>query len=196
MKEMRMELEQCLARHCAPVFYGRKSANLISVEKAEEAKLEMFLKETGVSWAVLCSCSQRSQILLYDRKRLEAYLAQEENRAFLVRCGYDAETLEGKLQQLTVCYEAYRKQGAEFPHEIGLFLEYPLADILSYITHKGKYAIHNGYWKVYHNPDQAKERFQLYDKLRDGLLELLEEGHSLAECVQKLQGNRLEPVFG
>lgn len=180
---MGMELERCLAWHCAPVFYGRKSANLVSVEKKEEKELEQLLKETGVSWMVLCSCSRRSQILIYENTRLEAYLNQERNRAFLKQFGYGSWDVKEKLLFLAGRYGAYRKHGAEFPHEIGLFLEYPLEDIEGYIRHKGKNALHNGYWKVYHDADGAVERFRIYDGVREHLQGLLEMGYSLSHCI-------------
>ncbi|MDO4518091.1 MAG: DUF3793 family protein, partial [Bacillota bacterium] len=62
----------------------------------------------------------------------------------------------------------------DFPHEIGLFLGYPPEDVKGFIDDKesdlGKAcgACRNcksvGYWKVYHNPEEAEKIFNRYRK--------------------------------
>ena len=42
-----------------------------------------------------------------------------------------------------------------FPHEIGVFLGYPLDDVIGFIEHKPYYLV--GDWKVYQNVNEAKE---------------------------------------
>ena len=79
-------------------------------------------------------------------------------------------------------YEGYQKHGSAFPHEIGLFLEYPLADIEGFIEHQGKDALESGYWKVYGDVEQARAAFRLYDELKAALTTMLAAGVSFREC--------------
>ncbi len=51
-----------------------------------------------------------------------------------------------------------RMQGYEFPHEVGIFLDYPIEDILGYIEHEGKNCQVSGYWKVYSNAQGAMKK--------------------------------------
>ncbi len=49
---------------------------------------------------------------------------------------------------------------AEFPHEIGLVLGYPPADVAGFIEHKGAGFVACGGWKAYANPESALQTFQ------------------------------------
>ena len=91
-------------------------------------------------------------------------------------------TLEEQLTLLAERYESYQKHGSAFPHEIGLFLEYPLADIEGFIEHQGKDALESGYWKVYGDVEQARAAFRLYDELKAALTTMLAAGVSFREC--------------
>ncbi|ELV06470.1 hypothetical protein H263_03923 [Brachyspira hampsonii 30599] len=53
-----------------------------------------------------------------------------------------------------------------FPHEIGIFLGYPLIDINGFINNYGKNSLYTGYWKVYHNKKEAIEIFDNYNRCR------------------------------
>ena len=44
---------------------------------------------------------------------------------------------------------------AEFPHELGYILEYPLRDVEMYIKNQGQNSLMTGYWKVYDNLEKA-----------------------------------------
>ena len=50
----------------------------------------------------------------------------------------------------------------EFPHEIGIFLGYPLADVQGFIQNKGRNYTCCGCWKSYGDPRIARRRFNRY----------------------------------
>ncbi len=177
----REKLERLLASHCAPVLFRKKTANLVAAEQGLAAYLPEVLAGSRISWIKLCSCRKYCHLLFYDRERLERYLEKEEHQEFLRAYGYEGRELPEKLQLLAERYEGYQKRGGEFPHEIGLFLEYPLEDIEGFILHQGKDALECGYWKVYGNVDRAREVFRLYDRLRQTLTALVAAGVSLKE---------------
>ena len=52
----------------------------------------------------------------------------------------------------------------DFPHEIGVFLGYPLADVIGFIQNRGKNFTACGYWKVYTDPTAAQAEFDRYKK--------------------------------
>jgi hypothetical protein len=63
-----------------------------------------------------------------------------------------------------------------FPHEIGIFLGYPLADVISFMSDVPQKNIACGYWKVYHRPERAERIFaQIRGARNRALLELLAE---------------------
>lgn len=49
-----------------------------------------------------------------------------------------------------------------FPHEIGIFLGYPLDDVIGFIEHKPYYLV--GDWKVYQNVNEAKSNLIYLNK--------------------------------
>ncbi|MGN8799837.1 DUF3793 family protein [Candidatus Merdisoma sp. HCP28S3_D10] len=176
------ELERLLATHCAPVFCHKKAANLVAARRELLEALPEVLAGSRISWVQLCGCKKYCHILFYDRERLENYLIRKEHRKFLEEQGYGNKTLEEQLKQLAGRYESYQKQGSIFPHEIGLFLEYPLADIEGFIEHQGKDALESGYWKVYGDVEQARALFRLYDELKTALTTMLAAGVSFRKC--------------
>ena len=74
--------------------------------------------------------------------------------------GQDAGTADELLDQLAerLCCEG------DFPHEIGVFLGYPLADVIGFIQNRGKNFTACGYWKVYTDPTAAQAEFDRYKK--------------------------------
>lgn len=182
MAGARCELERLLANHCAPVFCHRKAANLVAAGRELMDALPAVLEESGISWVQLCGCKKYCHLLFYDRERLGQYLQREEHQEFLRKHGYADHTLEEQLALLAGHYENYQKHGSAFPHEIGLFLEYPLADIEGFIEHQGRDALESGYWKVYGDVKQARAAFRLYDELKAALTSMLASGISFREC--------------
>lgn len=78
-------------------------------------------------------------------------------------------------------FTEYKEGRAEFPHEMGAFLGYPLSDVKGFIEHEGKDFLYSGYWKVYSDETGAKKTFQLYQAVRNRVLQMLSTGSSLCE---------------
>lgn len=52
----------------------------------------------------------------------------------------------------------------EFPHEIGLFLGYPVEDVKGFIKNKADRAKCVGCWKVYGDLNEAQRQFNRFKK--------------------------------
>lgn len=63
-----------------------------------------------------------------------------------------------------------------FPHEIGLFLGYPLGDVMGYIENAGRNSKCSGCWKVYCNECEAMKLFAKFDKCKNVYRQLFAEG--------------------
>ena len=70
-----------------------------------------------------------------------------------------------------------------FPHEIGIFLGYPLEDVKGFIENAGKNAKFTGCWKVYNNECEAIRTFQQYKKCRDVYARLWTQGISVRQLT-------------
>ncbi|MCC8123188.1 MAG: DUF3793 family protein [Oscillospiraceae bacterium] len=178
-------LEKELALHCAPALAGIKAGNLLALYHARvpnlSARLEAYRAEFaghGISFCILHNCGKRILLLVYRKELLERHLAQPGARRILARAGYpQAGTLEALLAHL----KRRLAQEQAFPHEIGLFLEYPPADVVGFQHFHGQNCKLCGYWKVYANPEQAQARFARYDRCRNALCRKLEQGMTLTQ---------------
>ena len=106
-------------------------------------------------------------------------LADAAVRGFLAREGYrlpeDAADCNALLDQLSLrlCCAA---EAADFPHEIGVFLGYPLEDVVGFIRHRGKCFTCCGRWKTYGDPAAARQHFDQLAKCTAVYLRLFHSG--------------------
>lgn len=183
-----MELEHILAYHCAPTFAGIKAANLLSINKffLPEIKISfdfynLHLNMRGIYFKLLCECSERVLVIVYRKDMLWSELSSPPNKAFLMTQGYsDWSCLEALFDRL----KERITTSAEFPHEIGMFLSYPLEDVLGFISYKGKNYKCSGYWKVYGNEETTKRKFQEFTMSRVILCRKIEEGKSIVQILE------------
>lgn len=151
--------EKALAEQCAPTLAGVKAASLfrISGETGDLRRAALhwdrLLAPFGIRLRVLktCPAAQACMIYVYRQNRVHCILAQPEVRAFLVRMGYRPADTESLLDQLVrrFCLEE------AYPHEIGVFLGYPLEDVEGFIRHRGRNFTCCGQWKCYGDPAAA-----------------------------------------
>ena len=56
-----------------------------------------------------------------------------------LRCfGYRYRDVEEALWLLGRRFQSYKQKAMEFPHEMGIFLGYPLGDVKGFIRHRGR----------------------------------------------------------
>ena len=160
--------EQQLALHGAATLAGIKPASLICLSSAQMKRLSSQLKEyqvcfacKGISLEVLSHKAERVLLLVYRQSELEALLARPQSRRLLEEQGYSCTST------LSACLQGLRQRLVTvtgFPHEIGLFLGYPLADVYGFIENHGENFKVCGYWKVYADTDEAKKIFEEYSE--------------------------------
>jgi hypothetical protein len=123
-------------------------------------RLKAFeLKETGKAIV----------ILFYNEKALKSKLLNESTIEFLSNFGYSkCSTLQDNLNVLKE-----RFSNSLFPHELGVFLGFPLLDVKAFIESPRNEYLTCGYWKVYHNKDSALKTFKGYDEAKYEIASLL-----------------------
>ena len=83
----------------------------------------------------------------------------------------------------------YMKKQNKFPHELGLFLGYPIEDMEGFIKNKGENYLYAGYWKVYQDAEDKKLLFVAYESAKEGLLLLVAHGYSMHSIIVYIQDN-------
>ena len=186
---MERTFETVLVEQCAPTLAGAKPGNLFRcggrdpeqvLKKVDE--WDRRFRPLGLRAVVLRVCSRTGDCLVYVYRSgwVGKLLAEKEHWAFLKARGYErTDDVEGMLAQLSrrLCLEA------EYPHEIGIFLGYPLQDVVGFIENRGRNCTYCGYWKCYGDPADARRRFARYRACTDAYKRLFEKGTPLIRLV-------------
>ncbi len=177
-----MTLERHLIEQCAPTLARLKTGSLFTADcgtheqlMKEIAACEQILTPKDVHIAVMREQDGRALLYVYRGKRLAQDLSCPLRREFLTECGYarfDVASAVDTLRQ-RIC-----QQGA-FPHEIGLFLGYPLKDVEGFVANCGRNCLMCGPWKVYHDVQGATRQFERMRKCTQVYRRLYEQGIGL-----------------
>lgn len=168
---------------CAPFLKGIKLAAIMNITSDACARLEAVLDGAGISFRILASRKKRCLVFLYREEAFAKYMRIEKIRHFLSSYGYRKYTVKEVLDHLSERIRMYSREDISFPHEIGIFLDYPIPDVEGFIQNEGKDYLLSGYWKVYHDPERARTKFQAYDKARNEAVKELLAGKTFAEIV-------------
>lgn len=186
---MCQSFEELLVEQCAPALCGRKAANLFRVSGMEREEViravgywNEQLKACSIAVRILkeCACGRGFLICVYRTKWLAHVLRGTRTRAFLRAEGYRiSDDTEEMLSQLSkrLCVSG------DFPHEIGVFLGYPLRDVIGFIENHGENYTCVGYWKAYGNPDRARKIFDSYRRCTEQCMADFRRGVSVLQMA-------------
>lgn len=181
-REKRIQFE--LVVQCAPFLKGMRRASVLNIEKGWVRELYGMLESTDISCRILVERKNRCLALFYRKEELRKVFSEQEVRQFLLEYGYEDQELEQNITWLSARMNRYSKEEIAFPHEIGVFLDYPLEDVKAFIKNNGKRSLLTGYWKVYHNPERARLMFHAYDKAKDSAVNEFLIGKAVSEIAR------------
>jgi len=183
MDRQRVELQIVL--QCAPTIAGLKTSNLLIVPRKQEDKVRYVLRQMGLSGYRLVYDRKRVVFLVFNRDMLINYLSTNEVKEFLGKYGYRTEAFGYCLRYFQERYDEYIHSRKVFPHEMGVFLGYPLCDVKGFIENGGDGFKIAGYWKVYDNEDSTLRLFEEFDNIKDEMVRKLSGGCSLKVIVEQ-----------
>lgn len=172
-----------LALQCAPVISGIKISNLLTIPAKSLRELSAVLKKTELSLRILYPGRERLVILIYRETELKEYLEREEVMAFIYKCGYETSDISKIFPVFVKRYMRYMELKQDFPHELGLFLGYPIEDVEGFIKENGKNYLYSGYWKVYKDAELKIRLFKNYEKVQTEIVRLLYEGLDIMDII-------------
>lgn len=178
------EFNYLLAKHCAPALAGIKPANLVPCAQAALPVVSAYherLKKQDIYLEFIPCRFGPSLLLVYRKPQLFQVLACPDVQAFLKKTGYPVS--DGPEAMLRHLKKRIQNDADGFPHEIGVFLGYPLGDVLGFTVHKGKDALLTGYWKVYTNTDAAQALFRRYTLCRDVFCRQVAAGRTILHLL-------------
>ena len=187
-KDISRTFEAVLVRQCAPTLAGMKPGSIFCVKPPvpeivrQQVKIwNERLAALGLSIQILLErpVSGSMIVYVYRGNLLESALSDCDCQHFLEKTGYNRADLDGMLTQL-----AYRLETqAEFPHEIGVFLGYPLQDVIGFIENQGRNFTCCGFWKSYSDPAEIQTCFDCYRRCINTYVKLFEQGIPLEKLA-------------
>lgn len=182
-------LEEYFIQYASPTLASIKPASLFNclnpdVDDTKRAigYWNQHMAQSGIGLMEMKSTDHSVLIFMYRKSQLDKVLQNPDVRKFLNPYGYGQghDGLDGYLDHLK---DRMNAQEA-FPHEIGVFLGYPLEDVQGFIDHRAQDSKCVGTWKVYGDADRAQKTFCRFRKCRDVYCRLFRSGkRSLKELT-------------
>ncbi len=179
--------EELLVRHCAPTLAGLKTGNLINCPvgagediEGEVAALNRKLNPRGVQVRLLARKENGALIYVYRPG------ASQNRYTYRPAARRNCSAGRGIPPPTPSAASAASPDGwgrGGFPHEIGLFLGYPLQDVLGFIENRGQGSKLVGTWKVYGDEEAARRTFARYKKCTAVYSRCLKEGTPLEKLA-------------
>lgn len=184
---VKTSFENRLIDQSAPTLAGVKPGSLFPFAAEEGEHIAEILdywnsKLTGkgICLRQMKGSNYRCLILVYRPKMIKRILSDKKVSFFLDGIGYCGcakpeeyiEVLRRRMNSLP-----------SFPHEIGVFLGYPLHDVIGFINNEGKNACCCGYWKVYGDRSYAERCFQRFNMCTSVYKRLFESGKTVYQLT-------------
>jgi hypothetical protein len=179
--------QDCLASflvlEVAEVLERAKPANLVSIaNKRRPCGRNLYqlwkehgaalLAESGVQVRELADRGSSLLLLFYRPEALRELLSSKSVSVILGKSGYgDLGDLENVLNELES-----RISGEGFPHEIGVFLGYPLKDVVGFMGLARLSFSCQGPWKIFGDPSQSLRLAEAHRQCRCRMSQLLASG--------------------
>ena len=190
--------DELIINHCAPTLSGIKIANIFTYqyEYIDEVynkviSYNKILNSRGINVSILKDYDSKVIVYVYNRNRLENYIFNDDIFSFLECYGYSSKNIYKNIELL----KNRMQYSKTFPHEIGIFLGYPLMDIYGFINNYGKNSLYTGYWKVYHNKNEAIKIFDSYNKCRNFYMNTFLNGKDILEIMDDYDNYRKQYIF-
>lgn len=173
---------------CAPVIAGIKASNLFTLQVHRMNEFLDIVNDSDLSYTLLYLGKGRAVYLVYQAAALFSYLEIPKVKRAFQDFGYQNSDFLHILPVFRRKYEAYMKGSGDFPHELGLLLEYPLEDVLGFIEHRGKNFLYSGYWKVYEEKEKKMKIFKRYEAIQTEIATFLSKRSDIRDIIAFYRG--------
>ncbi len=179
-----------LGIHISPVVLASKPAVFINITNIVKKNLvqiwdrekKILFAQTKLKYEEMNRKQEGVSVLIYHPNHLSAVFQISEHVGFLHSFGYpDPDNLSSNIQFLKK-----RIYGGSFPHEVGLFLGIPLAEVRIFMHNPEKKPLMTGYWKVYLDMEGAKATFDQYNLLKRSFMEYILAGNKAEDYLYQI----------
>jgi len=175
-----------IVRNCAPTLAGIKTGSLFNVSISSDREFmqdiisfNVSMRGKGIRIIPLKISDSYALIYVYRPDMLGRDLSDPLAASILKRFGYSLNSSDSCVAGLV----KRLKTSPKFPHEIGLFLGYPPADVDGFIKSPNEGFCEVGYWKVYSDVENARITFRRFKKCTEEYGRMLRKGRTLEQLV-------------
>lgn len=176
-------LEIWLARQCAPMLMGLKSAVLLRFQTEDVKRAVRLFVRIPFYYKILYESDNDTVVLFYKKETVSAIL--EAEKAFFRKQGYEGNNLSEVLEEIKCRYTSHMAKRTMFPHEVGILLGYPTKDVDGFMKNQGEHALYTGDWKVYQNLSESLRIFELFKKSRRMTSKMIKHGFSIQQIWEQ-----------
>lgn len=181
--------DEMIIEFCSPTLAGIKTGNLFSCEYSDYKQLvkdlrrvnSIFVKK-GIKALPIRYLNHRALIYIFRPSFLKRDLCDKDTAFLLKGLGYDVNDINGCIRCLRNKLDLI-ESSKDFPHEIGLFLGYPVEDVKGFIKYKGECSKCIGCWKVYGDVMKAEDTFDRYKKCTNDYVKRFRQGTPLEQLT-------------
>ncbi|MBO3445864.1 DUF3793 family protein [Clostridium sp. CCUG 7971] len=160
-----------------PVILGSKPCEILNIPLKDKMRvnklndIENFFSNCfKVNYEVISTTDGGTRILFINKKSLSKVLDNKKYINFLKFIGYPSNySIDNYIDVLVD-----KLHSKEFPHEIGIFLGYPLKDVAGFMGYGNYKFCKVRYWKVYGDPSISDMVCDSFIKDRNKMKEILE----------------------
>ena len=159
------------------VILGSKPAEIINVPGSKEdkkiklSKIEAFFSNCSrITYRIITTHDGGKRVLFINEKSMEKVLVNKRCINFLKFVGYSSDyELNDYMDELV-----FRLQSEEFPHEIGVFLGYPLKDVLGFMGYGKNELVEVKNWRIYGYKEISYEVYNNFMRDKAIMKEMIE----------------------
>lgn len=156
----------------SPVIFGLKPSEIISIPKKDSICLHdiktHFSSCSKLQFRIINFSKYSYKVFFFHPQKLEKTLSDKKNSIFLSKMGYH-HSFDKNLNKLLL-----KISSGTIPDEIGIFLGYPLKDVLGFMGHISIPYVKTQSWRVYGNPKPSDKLYTNFQKSKQKMTNLLE----------------------
>lgn len=170
-----------------PVILGAKAGEIISFPTFApdyEQKMyyvkELFKDKKSIKYREIDMCGQCRKIFFYNPQKMDRVLSDSRIRKFLDILDYP------RHEDSEAIFDYFIEKmhtSSEFPHEIGIFLGYPLKDVMGFMGYGSLKLTKTHAWKVYGDSRISDMVYKEIREARDFMRSIIQD-KSVCEILQ------------
>ena len=173
-----------IMHQAAPTLAGIKAGSLFNCPYHDHqslvedcVRLNRILVPKGIRLVPIRILNDRVLVYVYRSKDIEKILSDKQVEHVLEQYGYT-----NKQPTHCVAHLVHRLQeDSSFPHEVGIFLGYPIEDVIGFIEKRECKWI--GCWKVYGDVQKAKRQFDQIHQCMTSYRTMVQHGIAMQSAI-------------